>query len=177
LAADSDSASVLLLLDLSAAFDTVNHCIVLDRLQNYFGISGQMLKWLGSYLSGRSLCVLHSNTFSKSCYVRYGVQQGFGHSPLLLSMYLAPCGQIMHSFGIAFHCYADDLQPNMQIVSISRSDQAKPEACPAALRSWLLSNFLLLNSAKTDITAIRPVISMITLFCLSIIVLFIAGKG
>lgn len=94
--ADSDSASVLLFLDLSFAFETVDHCILLDMLQNYFGISGQVLKCLKSYLTGRSLHVLY-NMFSKSCCARYGVLQGSILGPLLLSLYLAPLGQIMCS--------------------------------------------------------------------------------
>ncbi len=54
LALDSESASVLLLLNVSATFDTVDYGILLDWLENYFGISGQVLNWLTSYLSGSS---------------------------------------------------------------------------------------------------------------------------
>ncbi len=53
LASDQGCISLLVLLDLSAAFDTIDHDILIDRLQNYTGIQGQALKWFRSYLSGR----------------------------------------------------------------------------------------------------------------------------
>ena len=58
LAMDSDSTSVLLLLDLSAVFDTIDHCILLDGLNCNFGVSGLALSWLKSYLSVRTQCLL-----------------------------------------------------------------------------------------------------------------------
>lgn len=79
LAADSDSTTVQV-----SAFDTVDQGILLDKLKNHFGISGQVLMWLGSYLSGRFQCVFYNNMFSESFPVRYGVPQGSVLGPLLL---------------------------------------------------------------------------------------------
>ncbi len=104
LAVDSESASVLSLLNLSAAFNTVEPCILLDRLENYFGISDQVLLWLRSYLSERSQCVLYNNIFSEPHVVSNGVPQGSVLGPLLFPLYIAPLGQILCSFGISFHC-------------------------------------------------------------------------
>lgn len=67
---------LLLLLDLSSAFNTVDHCILLERVQNYFGISGLTLR---SYLSKSSK---YNNVFSESCAVRHGVPQGSVSGPL-----------------------------------------------------------------------------------------------
>ncbi len=53
LASDQGCISLLVLLDLSAAFDTIDHDILIDRLQNYTGIQGQALRWFRSYLSDR----------------------------------------------------------------------------------------------------------------------------
>lgn len=156
LAADSDSTSVLLLLHLSAAFDTVDHKILLDRLRHVFGISGQVLQWLRSYLSERSQRIFHINVLSASRAVRHGVPQGSVLGPLLFSVYLAPLGQIMRFFGINFHCYADDLQLYLPLLLETGSDLAKLKACLTAVKSWLSANFLLLNSAKTEMMTIGP---------------------
>lgn len=75
LAVDSDSTTVLVLLELSSAFETVDHGILLDRLRNHFDISGQVLMWLGSYLLGRFQC-LFSNNVSGS-----GQGRGIGIEP------------------------------------------------------------------------------------------------
>ena len=75
-AADDGMSSVLVLLDLSAAFDTINHSILLDRLRHWVGISGMALEWFSSYLSNRRLCVSVNNYVSTFSSVKYGVAQG-----------------------------------------------------------------------------------------------------
>ena len=75
---DTGSISVLVLLDLSAAFDTVDHQILLERMENNFGISGTALQWFRSYLSDRSQCV-HS---FRSTIVKYSkIQSTAGFCP------------------------------------------------------------------------------------------------
>uniref|UniRef100_A0A672ZWH4 Reverse transcriptase domain-containing protein n=1 Tax=Sphaeramia orbicularis TaxID=375764 RepID=A0A672ZWH4_9TELE len=154
--ADSDCASVLLLLDLSAVFDTVDHCILIERLEYHFGISGKVLSWLKSYLSERSQCVLFNNVLSEPCMVKHGVPQGSVLGPLLFSLYLAPLGKLLHSLEIDFHCYADDLQLYMPLTCENRPNLSKIEACLSAVRDWLSENFLFLNSAKTEMMIIGP---------------------
>ena len=66
----------LLLLDLSAAFDTVNHSLLLSRLENSFGITGTVLRWFHSYLSGRSQFVEINYTESSVRDLTVGVPQG-----------------------------------------------------------------------------------------------------
>ena len=60
-ALDDGNTSVLTLLDLSAAFDTIDHKILLDRLENLYGISGTALSWFKSYLTGRTQMVTIDN--------------------------------------------------------------------------------------------------------------------
>ena len=87
--------SVLMLLDLSAAFDTVDHLILLDRLGNLVGIRGQALSWFRSYPSERYQFVHFNNLNSYQSRVRYGVPQGSVLWPLLFSLYMLPLGQII----------------------------------------------------------------------------------
>ena len=85
---DSSSTSVLMSLDLSAAFDTIDHGILSDRLESQFGISGLALAWLKSCLSERTQCVSYNGTSSVFTAVKYGVPQGSVLGPLLFSLYI-----------------------------------------------------------------------------------------
>ncbi|CAB3985662.1 RNA-directed DNA polymerase from transposon X-element [Paramuricea clavata] len=69
-------ATLLVLLDLSAAFDTVDHTILLNRLRSSFGITGCVLTWLKSYLENRSQCISINGGESRSFEMKYGVPQG-----------------------------------------------------------------------------------------------------
>ncbi len=83
---DSGKISVLVLLDLSAAFDTVDHNILLERLENWVGLSGMALKWLRSYLEGRGYYVSIGEHKSKWTSMTCGVPQGSILAPLLFSL-------------------------------------------------------------------------------------------
>ena len=100
----------LLLLDLSAAFDTVNHSLLLSRLKNSFGITGTVLQWFHSYLSGRSQFVEINDTKSSVRDLTVGVPQGSVLGPILYLLYTTSLSEIIRNHGLDYHFYADDTQ-------------------------------------------------------------------
>ena len=90
---DSGKICYLNLLDLSAAFDTIDHDILLERLHTSFGISGIVLKWIKSYLTNRTYCVKVGNYTSDSDTSRFGVPQGSVLGPFLFTLYTYPLSQ------------------------------------------------------------------------------------
>src|SRR6218665_3193253 len=86
-AIDSSQLTLLALFDVSAAFDTVDHELVLKRLNVSFGLSGTLLLWLRSYLTERSLCVVHGSFRSSWVPAPFGLPQGSVLAPLLFIIY------------------------------------------------------------------------------------------
>ena len=150
-AVDDGNVCLLGLLDLSAAFDTVDHEILLSRLELSYGITGSPLTWLNSYLSDRTQVVRIAGCNSSSTKLLHGVPQGSLLGPLLFITYSAPIADIIKRHGLWNHCYADDTQ----IFFYCRPDQMtglsiKVSACIAELQSWMAANRLKLNANKTE---------------------------
>ena len=106
---EDGNVTCLVLLDLSAAFDTVNHKILLQRLQHRYGIKGVVLKWLESYLTEHQQCVIIDGELSEPALLKPGVPQGSVLGPILFTLYAAPLGNICCNHGIPCMMYADDL--------------------------------------------------------------------
>ena len=107
---EKQKVSALALLDLSAAFDTVDHAVLIDRLESFFGLSGIALSLVKSYLTDRTQSVKIGEHLSPPVRLNTGVPQGSILGPLLFSMYTAPLEQTLLSEGVSFHFYADDTQ-------------------------------------------------------------------
>ena len=144
----------LLLLDLSVAFDTVNHSLLLSRLENSFGITGTVLQWFHSYLTGRSQFVESNDTKSSVTDLTVGVPQGSVSGPILYLLYTAPLAEIIRSHGLVYHFYADDTQ--LYITSDCDVDVARLciENCVADICHWTDVNELKLNHDKIEIMLI-----------------------
>ena len=98
------------LLDLSAAFDTVNHDILLRRLETTFGITGTALQWFSSYLGNRSQRIVFGDGVSESFYLVRGVPQGSCLGPLLFTLYAWRLFEVTKHHFHSAHAYADDTQ-------------------------------------------------------------------
>ena len=140
-ATDQGSIGLLGLLDMSAAFDTVDHEILLLRLESSFGISGTALAWLRSFLSGRTQQVVFNGGQSLLNTVTTGVPQGSVLGPLLFLLYTADIPLIAGQFGLGVHCYADDGQLYI-FDRAGHSDRlvSKVTVCINEIDEWMSSN-------------------------------------
>jgi len=100
LTSDSGLVSVLVLLDLSAAFDTIDHSILLQRPERVIGINGPALGWFKSYLSDRFQFVHVNEESSSHTRVSRGVPQGSVIGSILFTLYMLPLGNIIRQHDI-----------------------------------------------------------------------------
>lgn len=155
MSSDSGKCSVLVLLDLSAAFDTVDHGILLDRLREWVGISGSALSWFASYLKERSFSVAVGPFKSDSSPLLCGVPQGSVLAPILFTLYMLPLGLLISTFkGISYHFYADDIQLHFSFKPDKIESLSILHECLSAIEQWMASSFLQLNAAKTEVLII-----------------------
>ena len=154
IALDNKQAVVLLLLDLSAAFDTVCHTTLLKLLKSRYGITGKALTWMESYLTNRCQAVMINNHISSSRDLSFGVPQGSVLGPILFSLYNAPMTDIIRQHGLEFHLYADDTQMYLTFNPINEelpTIKSNIESCVSDIRVWMSSNCLKLNDDKSEL--------------------------
>lgn len=144
--------SALVLLDLSAAFDTIDHNTLLKCLSSWFGFSSTVLKWFASYITNRSQSVKIDDILSDFRSLDFGVPQGSVLGPLLFTLYTLPLSKIISSYKLVkHHFYADDTQ-----IYIDLSSDDVPAAlselkdCLSHIQSWMNKNKLKLNPDKTE---------------------------
>ena len=154
-AIDGNKSVLLIMLDLSAAFDTVDHDVLLERLTSGLGIRGTALNWFKSYLSGRSQSVLINGAQSKPISLVCGVPQGSVLGPILFTIYMLPLGDIIKRHGMWFHMYADDCQLYTTFETSDINQTAlNMEILIDDIRGWYLDNMLKLNDSKTEMMVI-----------------------
>ena len=151
-AADEKKATVLVGLDLSAAFDTINHDVLISRLESQFGIDSGASSWLCSYLTDRQQFVKVGNHSSTATQCASGVPQGSVLGPLLFTAYVLPVGELIESHGVSYHPFADDMQ---LLVAMNVADAGpaleKLANCSTAVRLWFLRNDLQFSSDKSEV--------------------------
>ena len=146
------SVTALTLLDLSAAFDTIDHTILLDRLNVFYGISELAIGWFKSYLSGRTHSVKVGSTLSHLVVLQYGVPQASILSPILFALYTNPISSIINSHSsINYHFFADDIQLyiTLSTANFSHSIQ-KLKNCLNDIQNFMFTNKLKLTPDKTE---------------------------
>ena len=152
MAPDKGEVTLLLLLDYSAAFDTVDHNILLTILEDSFGITGTALDWIRSFLVGRYQIFQVGQDKSSRVIVLYGLPQGTIIGPLMYILYTADLESLLEKHGGRMHLYADDTQlyDHSHVNNLERSI-ATLEACLKDIVQWSSQRRLKLNPTKTEL--------------------------
>ena len=150
-ALDHGQCVYLVLLDLSAAFDTIDHKVFLSLLREDYGVTAGVADWMESYLGNRHQIINVNDALSDKISLHYGFPQGSKIGPFGFKLYTKRLTAIAKKHNIDIHLYADDTQlytsfhPDEGAQAMSRM-----EACIAEIRSWMARNFLKLNDSKTE---------------------------
>ena len=153
LAADQGKLTLLGMLDMSAAFDCVDHIILVRRLNVSFGIDENALEWIVSYITGRSRkqYVRYNGRTSEISVVECGVPQGSVLGPLYFVLFTADVFGIADEHGFAIHRYADDMQIyDHCVVDDIHHLTSRLVDCIGSIGVWMTNNRLKLNASKPE---------------------------
>ena len=148
----------MFMLDLSSAFDALDHDILLNRLEQHYGICGSALVWFRSYLEGRTFSVKINNCHGNPLSLLFGVPQGSILGPLLFILYCKDIECIALKYGIQVQIYADDTELYIELNADSDVIEIKSvvESCLNEIKTWMSTNFLKLNESKTELIIFNP---------------------
>ena len=158
LSCDDNMPSVILLLDLSAAFDTVDHTKLLNILYHEIGLRGKAYTWCKSFLTNRTFRIKIGNSYSLVELLLFGVAQGSVLGPRFFNIYTRPLYRYLEPTKFDVDGFADDNQlvkrflPAMQSYALGESIQS----CLTSIFQWMNEYFLRLNPDKTKILVIAP---------------------
>ena len=152
---DEGSTVALLLLDMSAAFDTVDHGLLLNVLERCYGLGGVILEWFKNYLCDRTSSVKVKDCFSNIICLLFGVPQGSILGPILFILYTKHLQHIALKYGLNIQLYADDTQlyisfnkTNPMSVTLCKENI---ENCVQEIKLWMCGQYLKLNEGKTKL--------------------------
>ena len=159
MAIDRGNVAILLLLDISAAFDAVDHNILIERLDRIFAIRQMALDWLRSYLKNRNQLIVTASADPVTQNVSSGVPQGSVLGPILFSLYVAKIEQLVARHGFHSHQYVDDTQISVYAFCEPHNTPhlaLRMAECFSDVASWTSSNRLRLNGGKTEAIWFHP---------------------
>ena len=149
---DAGQITALVLLDLSAAFDTVDHGVLLDVLSSRFGVMDRVLQWFKSYLTGQTQVFCIRSDYAEVTSIACSVPQGTVAGSLLFIAYTEDLEDTINSFTFNHHMYTNDTQllahtslKDVQYVRLGL------ETCILAIQDWCSSRRLQLNPDKTEV--------------------------
>ena len=158
LACDKKIPTLLMFLDLSAAFDTVDQSILLNILRDEIGIRGIALQWFASFLMGRTQKVKIGDAYSSEDSLDFGVAQGSILGPKLFNIYTRSFPKTMQNVAYSAEGFADDHQLRKQFSLVCQVNALGENLNKAfwEIESWMNKFFLKLNSSKTKIIVVAP---------------------
>ena len=159
-AIENQKVTCLILLDLSAAFDTVSHLLLLNRHRHHFSIQGTVLRWFKNYMTDHSQKIVLHNSNNKAAVsdqtiLMQGVPQGSVLGPILFNLYTSPLGDICREHDVSFQSYADDQQIYLCFFPIQPGGKDKClqslGACISDICLCMRTNLLKINDGKTEL--------------------------
>jgi hypothetical protein len=154
-AVDEGKVTIVVMIDLSAAFDTIDIPIALHILHEDFGIDDTPLQWIRSYLTGRTTKVVVNSESSREENVLFGVPQGSCAGPVIFTLYIAALNRVVKKYPVQLHGYADDHKVAVQIQAGNTENETRAleqlSACLADITSWMAKYKLKMNNDKTEI--------------------------
>jgi len=146
---DKSNVTLVVMIDLSAAFDTIGIQMALDILQTDFGIQGTPLNWMKSYISQRTMKVTIGSSPTDSTDLKYGVPQGFCAGPVIFTMYVAALRKVVRQYLTDIYGYADDHKLAFRFQAGNQHEEAivlqHLNECLADIINWKTSFKLKMN--------------------------------
>ena len=152
-AAEFGCVTVLVALDLSVAFDTIDHQVLVRRLELTFSVKGPALSWTKSYLEGCSCFVNVGNAMSTTLCSDTGVPQGSVLGPLLFSLFTTPLDDVISGFGVIFHQYADDTQIYL---AVNKDSLSKATLDLAGCTGYFTTLWLSTQTSQKWLCSVQP---------------------
>jgi len=141
---------------LSAAFDCVDHDILLWRLNAAFGIDGTALQWIKSFLIERTQQIFYNGHLSSVGRLPFGIPQGSVLGSHFFLLYIAELFDVISDCGLEGHSYANNTQAYLSVPATDTASAVQQFGrCFGRIESWMGSNRLKLNAGKTQVIWVR----------------------